>query len=134
MPVFGKGAANREQKKTTVLEKLTAFFNKYFTLSSAPLAAEALQPLKLSSIEDDQEVRNLLFNRLNINADTSDYELQREAMELFGHRYPDMRIIDWQRIIADYTPLVREAAKRRSADVIDMPQRQYGMAAEDETS
>ena len=134
MPVFGKGASNREQKKATVLEKLTAFFNKYFTLSSAPLAAEALHPLKLSSIEDDQEVRNLLFNRLNINADTSDYELQREAMELFGHRYPDMRIIDWQRIIADYTPLVREAAKRRSADVIEMPQQQYGMAAEDKTS
>ena len=32
MPIFGSGAANREVKKQTVLEKLTAFFNKYFNI------------------------------------------------------------------------------------------------------
>ena len=67
-----------------------------------------------------------------MNADTSDYELQREVMEVYGERYPDMHIIDWQRVIADYTPMVREAAKKPSAKVIEMQQRQYGMAAEDE--
>lgn len=32
MPIFGGGASKREEKKRTVLEKLTAFFNKYFSL------------------------------------------------------------------------------------------------------
>lgn len=87
---------------------------------------------KLANIEDDRDVRNLIYNRLIMNADTSDYELQREVMEVYGERYPDMRIIDWQRVIADYTPLVRETAKQTSAKVVEMQQRQYGMAAEDE--
>ena len=113
MPVFGKGAANREQKKKTVLEKLTAFFNKYFMLSSAPVAAESLQPLKLDNVENDDDVRNLIFNRLTMNADTTDYELKREVMEEYGQRYPDMKDQDWQRIIAYYTPMVREASKPR---------------------
>jgi type I restriction enzyme R subunit len=125
MPVFGKGAANREQKKKTVLEKLTAFFNKYFTLSSAPVAAETLQPLKLDNVENDDDVRNLIFNRLTMNADTSDYELKREVMEEYGQRYPDMKGQDWQRIIADYTPMVREASKPR---IISMG---FDKAAED---
>ena len=125
MPMFGKGAANREQKKKTVLEKLTNFFNKYFTLSTAPIAAETLQPLRLESIEDDNDVRNLIFNRLTLNADTSDYELKREVMEEYGQRYPDMKDLDWQRIIADYTPLVRDASKPR---IISMG---YDKAAEE---
>ncbi len=87
---------------------------------------------KLANIEDDRDVRNLIYNRLIMNADTSDYELQREVMEVYGERYPDMRIIDWQHVIADYTPLVRETAKQPSAKVVEMQQRQYGMAAEDE--
>ena len=87
---------------------------------------------KLANIEDDRDVRNLIYNRLIMNADTSDYELQREVMEVYGERYPDMRIIDWQHVIADYTPLVRETAKQTSAKVVEMQQRQYGMAAEDE--
>ena len=85
---------------------------------------------KLANVEDDRDIRNLVYNRLIMNADTSDYELQREVMEVYGERYPDMRIIDWQRVIADYTPMVREAAKRPSAKVVEMQQRQYGMAAE----
>ena len=87
---------------------------------------------KLANVEDDRDIRNLVYNRLIMNADTSDYELQREVMEVFGERYPDMRIIDWQRVIADYTPLVREAAKQPSAKIYDMQQQQYSMAAEDE--
>ena len=124
MPVFGKGAANREEKKRTVLERLTSFFNKYFSLSSTPVAQEALQPLMLKSVEDDQDVRNLIYNRLVENNTISDLELQREAMEEFGERYPDMKIQDWQRILTAYTPMVRDAAK---AKVIPMG---YDIAAE----
>ena len=32
MPIFGGGKVNREEKKNTVLEKLKAFFNKYFNV------------------------------------------------------------------------------------------------------
>lgn len=32
MPIFGGGKINREEKKQTVLEKLTAFFNKFFNV------------------------------------------------------------------------------------------------------
>ena len=87
---------------------------------------------KLANVEDDRDIRNLVYNRLIMNADTSDYELQREVMEVFGERYPDMRIIDWQHVIADYTPMIREAAKQPTARMIEMQQCQYGMAAEDE--
>ena len=89
---------------------------------------------KLANVEDDRDIRNLVYNRLIMNADTSDYELQREVMEVYGERYPDMRIIDWQHVIADYTPLVREAAKQPSAKIYDMQQQQYSMAAEPENN
>lgn len=32
MPIYGNAAANREIKKKTILDKLTSFFNKYFTV------------------------------------------------------------------------------------------------------
>ena len=35
MPIFGGGAANRENKKRTVLEKLTIFFNKYLNIGGS---------------------------------------------------------------------------------------------------
>ena len=89
---------------------------------------------KLANVEDDREVGNLIYQRLLMAPDTSDYELQREVMEVYGERYPDMRIIDWQHVIADDTSMVREAAKQPSATIIDMQQRQYGMAAEPESN
>ena len=90
---------------------------------------ENLAERRLVNIEDDRDVRNLVYNRLVMKAETSDYELQREVMEVYGERYPDMRIIDWQRIIADYTPMVRQALQRPSATQIDM-QQQYRQAAD----
>ena len=87
---------------------------------------------KLASIEDDRDVRNLIYNRLQLNPATSDAELQREVMEQFGERYPDMGIMDWKRIIGSYTPMVREAAKQPTTNVIEMQQRSYSMAAEEE--
>ena len=128
MPVFGKGAGNREQKKRTVLEKLTAFFNKYLALTAAPISPEQLRPLKLEHVEADQDVRNLVFSRLAMNAETTDYELQREVMEAFGERYPDMSLNDWRHIIEDYTPMIRNANKARE---IPLQPRHLDMAAEE---
>lgn len=85
---------------------------------------------KLESVENDRDIRNLIFNRLIMDANTSNDDLQKEVIEEYGTRYPDMNILDWYRIIAEYTPLVRESIKNPSANVVDMEQQQYNMAAE----
>lgn len=68
---------------------------------------------KLESVEDDNEVRNLIYERLLINPDTSDDKLQFEVIERYGDRYPDMVSNDWRHIIEAYTPMVREANKAK---------------------
>ena len=66
---------------------------------------------KLCCIEDDKDVRNLIYNRLIMNPSTSDYTLQREVMEEYGERYPAMSILDWRNIISNYTFMVRDASR-----------------------
>ncbi len=80
---------------------------------------------KLANVEDDSEVRNLIFNRLQLDDTTSDLQLQREVVELFGRRYPDMSLNDWRHIIEDYTPMIRNANKAR-----EIPLHVTKMAAE----
>ena len=86
-------------------------------------------PRKLENVEDDRDVRNLIFNRLQMDSDISDGELQREVIEHYGERYPDMKLNDWRHIIEAYTPMVREASKSVAKEVSMMPE-QLGMAAE----
>ena len=128
MPIFGGGAANREKKKQTVLNKLTNFFNKFFGISSDTIPAEPLERLILANVEDDNDVRNLIYNRLIMDSTTPDSDLQYEVIEQYGTRYPDMSLNDWRHIIEDYTKMVREAVQ---AKVISM--QQYDKAAEPET-
>ena len=90
---------------------------------------EHLKPLVLNNVEDDLDVRNLIFNRLQLDDTTSDLQLQREVIETFGERYPDMKQNDWRHIIEDYTPMVRRAAQPKAKEV---SMRTYKMAAEDE--
>ena len=80
---------------------------------------EETTPLKLDDVMDDQDVRNLIFNRLVLNAETSDYELQREVMEEYGERYPDMKTLDWRRIITEYTPMVRDGLKPKENNYLN---------------
>ena len=87
-----------------------------------------MERLKLANIEDDNDVRNLIYTRLTMDNTTSDGDLQREVIEQFGTRYPDMSLNDWRHIIEAFTPMVREAAQ---AKVISM--QQYDKAAEQET-
>ena len=82
---------------------------------------------RLADVEDDQEVRNLIFNRLQLDDSTSDLQLQREVIEVFGERYPGMSVNDWRHIIEDYTPMIRNASKAREVSL-----QEYKMAAEDE--
>ena len=128
MPIFGGGAANREKKKQTVLNKLTDFFNKFFGISSDTIPAEPLERLILANVEDDNDVRNLIYNRLIMDSTTPDSDLQYEVIEQYGTRYPDMSLNDWRHIIENYTKMVREAVQ---AKVISM--QQYDKAAEPET-
>ncbi len=127
MPIFGGGAANREKKKQTVLNKLTDFFNKFFGISSDTIPAEPLERLILANVEDDNDVRNLIYNRLIMDSTTPDSDLQYEVIEQYGTRYPDMSLNDWRHIIENYTRMVREAVQ---AKVISM--QQYDKAAEPE--
>ena len=84
---------------------------------------------KLENVEDDRDVRNLIFNRLHMDADISDGELQRETIELYGERYSDMSPNDWRHIIEAYTQMVRETASSEAKEVSIQP-KQLGMAAE----
>ena len=84
-------------------------------------------PLKLANVEDDREVRNLIFNRLQMDAEISDADLQREVIERYGEHYPDMSLNDWRHIIEAYTPMVREVAKSKAKEV---SMRQYDKAAD----
>ena len=79
----------------------------------------ALQLRSLHNVEDDQEVRNLVDNRLLLDKDISNYELQREIMELFGERYGGMKPRDWEHIISDYTKKARSTATSDEAIIID---------------
>ena len=86
---------------------------------------------KLENVEDDRDVRNLIYQRLLIAPETSDGDIQVEVMKAYAERYPDMQILDWMRIIRDYTPMIREAAKQPTHFVQMQQQKQYGMVAED---
>ena len=82
---------------------------------------------KLENIEDDRDVRNLIYQRLQMNAAISDDDLWREAIELFGERYPDMSLNEWRHVVEAYTPMVREATNPNAQE---LSMQQYGIAAE----
>ncbi len=82
---------------------------------------------KLENIEDDRDVRNLIYQRLQMDATISDANLQRETMEQYGERYPDMSPNEWRHVVEAYTPMVRKASKPNAQEI---SMQQYGMAAE----
>lgn len=82
---------------------------------------------KLENIEDDRDVRNFIYQRIQMEASISDDNLRREAIELYGERYPDMSPNEWRHVVESYTPMVREAANPKA---LNISMQQYGMAAE----
>ena len=84
---------------------------------------------KLQSVEDDKDVRNLIFGRLHMDSNISDGDLQIEVQKRFGERYPGMSNNDWRHVIEAYTSMVREAAKPKAKEL----PLSYPMAAEDES-
>ena len=85
---------------------------------------------KLKNVEDDKDVRNLIFDRLHLDSNISDGDLRVEVQKKFGERYPGMSPNDWRHIVEAYTPMVREAAKPKEKEI---SMKQYGMAAELDT-
>lgn len=85
---------------------------------------------KLKDVEDDKDVRNLIFDRLHLDNSVSDGELQVEVQMKFGERYPGMSSNDWRHIVEAYTPMIREAASHKAQEISI---RQYGMAADSGT-
>lgn len=82
---------------------------------------------KLENIEDDRDVRNLIYQRIQMDSAVSDDELRREVIELYGERYPDMSLNDWRHVVEAYTPMVREASKTKAKEI---SMQQFGIAAE----
>ncbi len=85
---------------------------------------------KLDDVEDDREVRKLIFDRLHMNAEVSNDKLWREVIEVFGEKYPDMSINDWRHIIDDYTSIVKGVVKRQAKE-LTLETERYDQAAED---
>ena len=79
---------------------------------------DALLPPVLDNVENDQDVRNLIFDMLHMNREVSDLEIQREVIEHYGERYPGMSLNDWRHIIEDYSSMIREADQRKAKEVI----------------
>ena len=82
---------------------------------------------KLENIEEDQDVRNLIFNLLHMDSNVSDGEIQIEVQKAYGERYSSMSQNDWRHIIEAYTPMVRDALLAKAKEI---SMKQYGMAAE----
>ena len=88
---------------------------------------ENYEDRKLLHVEDDSDVRNLIYNRLQIDKEVSDLALQREVLEVFGERYPGMTPNDWRHTIEYYTSQIRKAHQEAATEIpMDFPK-----AAED---
>ena len=85
---------------------------------------------KLKDVEDDRDVRNLIYDRLHLDSTVSDGELQIEAQKMYGERYPDMSLNEWRHVIEAYTPMVRAALQPKTKEI---SMRQLGMAADSGT-
>ena len=48
----------------------------------------------------------------------NDLQIQRDVLEEYGDRYPDMKLNDWRHIIEDYTSMIREANQRKAREIV----------------
>ena len=89
---------------------------------------------KLRHVEDDKEVRNLIFDLLHMDREMSDLSIQEEVIKKFGERYGGMTLNSWRHVIEEYTSIIRTNVKNyvseEKARTIPMS---YPMAAEDDS-
>lgn len=93
---------------------------------------EQLLPNRLDRIEEDQDVRNLVFNLLHMDNTIDDLQITKEVIDRFGMNYPAMSPNDWRHVIKDYASMVREAIERGDSKNEKEAPQVYKMAAEQE--
>lgn len=98
-------------------------------LSDDSAGLDVYRKRKLNNVEDDKDVRNLVFDLIHMDDTISDLTIQSKVIEEYGNRYPSMQPNDWRHIIEDYTPMVRETLSRKAKEVV----LQLKKAAEDRT-
>ena len=107
------------EKKQTVIDKLKAYLSRFSNMLSDDSAGlDVFRKRKLNSIEDDGEVRNLVFNLLQMDEHISDMQIQSEVIKRFNNDYPGMTLNDWRHIIEAYTPMIREAMQHKAKEVV----------------
>jgi len=100
-------------------------------LDSSAIEIETLQISRLKNVEDDDEVRKLIFDQLSMNGDISNDKLWHAVVEKFGEKYPDMSINDWRHVVDKYTDSIKEIAQRRAKE-ISINSKEIDKAAENE--
>ena len=89
---------------------------------------------KLRHVEDDKEVRNLIFDLLHMDREMSDLSIQEEVIKKFGERYGGMTLNGWRHVIEEYTSIIRTNVKNyvseEKARTVPIG---YPMAAEDDS-
>ena len=131
------------EKKQTVLEKLKVYLMKFLgttedvyikprVVEMNPIAENPAESVLLN-VEDDREVRNLIFNLLQMDCEMNDLSIQEEVINKFGERYGGMKLNDWRHIIEAYTSMIRpnmkDPASEEKARTIQM---QFPKAAEED--
>jgi type I restriction enzyme R subunit len=82
---------------------------------------------KLHHVEEDKDVRNLIFDMIHLDSSVSDLHIQKEVISRFGEKYAGMSPNDWRHIIEDYTLMMRSPNQSTAKEISMHP----GMAAED---
>ena len=115
------------EKKQTVIDKLKAYFNRFCNLlSDDRLEYDYYRTQKLDSADDDDEVRNMIWDLLHMNPNMNDMAIQREVTERFAGKYAGMSLKEWQHMISDYSKWVRLAIENENSG----DNNNYQMAAE----
>ena len=106
------------EKKQTVIDKLKAYLSRFSNMLSDDSAGlDVFRKRKLNSIEDDKDVRNLVFNLLQMDEHISDMQIQSAVVQRFNDDYPGMTLNDWRHIIEEYTSFIREASQRKAKEI-----------------
>lgn len=85
----------------------------------------------LRHVEDDREVRNLIYNLLQMDREMSNMSIQEEVINKFGDRYDGMKLNDWRHIIEAYTSMIRPNLKDTTSEE-KAKSTGYPMAAEED--
>ena len=85
----------------------------------------------LRHVEDDREVRNLIYNLLQMDREMSNMSIQEEVINKFGDRYDGMKLNDWRHIIEAYTSMIRPNLKDTASEE-KAKSTGYPMAAEED--